>query len=655
VPAVRNYKLNIMTINNILCGVILAPGMLHAGATIANTNDTSRPNVVLIVSDDHRYDWMNHQGPAFMETPNLDQLSREGWSFPNAFCVAGVCSPARAALFTGKYMHQASAPDIVWQNNSFLYLHEMFPQTLHKQGYRTGYVGKFHLGNEELPTPGFDLWASFPFVGEFFDQTIWVNGEPVKTEGFTDDMISKLAVQTLEEWSGSDQPFLLVVGLKAPHIPFVYPDRMNRRYEDVVFPEPETYDLDYSESKPALSQNLINAKTWPHAIARYGSFQEWVRSYTRLATTIDESVGQIMQAVEKSGIADNTIFIYTSDHGYSLGELSLCEKHYAYEQVMRVPLIVRFPGHKNPGNPPSDMVTHMDIAPTLMDYCSGSIPDEMEGKSWRSLIEDGKSDSKPFREEVFFDFWHNERDILPPQQAVRTERYKYIHYEYQPYEELYDLVNDPIEKYNLIDDKQYRSIKNDLSKRLNRWKKRTGWTSRSQHHLDNVYVSKVLTMDEDLEIYQEASRLTPTELRRERELWTKLSRQPDGFDISRYIPEDGNPRILYVAIPVRNRGKFDPFISLRFAFPKVEKRTFVPFTSFFDGEQIYMNYAYKQFKNIPPIEEREEMLRIGFDLGYNPPLRPGDSVIVLRMVLDSRTPDVWDIYAVGALSALKWF
>lgn len=332
-----------MTINKMFFGVILASGILNAGVTIANTNDTSRPNVVLIVSDDHRYDWMNHQGPEFMETPHLDQLSREGWSFPNAFCEAG------------------------------------------------------------------------------------------------------------------------------------------------------------------------------------------------------------------------------------------------------------------------------------------------------------KSGSEPFREEVFFDFWHNERDILPPQQAVRTEKYKYISYEYQPYEELYDLVNDPIEKYNLIDNEEYRGIKKDLSRRLNRWKSHTGWTSRSQHHLDNIYVSKALTMDEDLGIYQEASKLTARELHRDKELWTEINRQAGGFDISRFIPEDQNSRILYVAIPVKNRGKFDPFISLRFAFPQVEEQIFVPFTSFFDGEQIYMNYAYKQFKNIPPIEEREEMLR------------PGESVIVLRMVLDSKTPDDWDIYAVGALSALKWF
>ena len=112
-----------------------------------------RPNVVLIIADDHRYDWMHHKGRTYMETPNLDKLAKQGWSFPNAFSCAGVCSPARASIFTGKYLHQASAPDIVWQNNSFLQLQEMFPQSLHKQGYRTGYIGKFHLGEEEKSKP----------------------------------------------------------------------------------------------------------------------------------------------------------------------------------------------------------------------------------------------------------------------------------------------------------------------------------------------------------------------------------------------------------------------------------------------------------------------------------------------------------------------
>jgi arylsulfatase A-like enzyme len=613
-----------------------------------------KPNIVLIISDDHRNDWMGHKGSNFMETPNLDNLAKTGWSFPNAFCVAGVCSPSRASLFTGKYMHQASAPDIVWQNNSFLQLQEMFPQRLYEEGYHTGYIGKFHLGEEEKPKPGFDLWASFPFVGNHFDQTIWINGKAVPQKGFTDDNIAAIAVETIKEWAKSSQPFCLVVGLKAPHIPFVYPERMNNRLGDVVFEEPETFNLDYSESKPGLSKNLINAKTWPNAIPKYGSFQEWVRSYTRLASTIDESVGKIMEAVTNTGISENTIFIYTSDHGYSLGEFSLCEKHYAYEQIMRVPLIIRFPHQKNPGKPPNDMVTLMDIAPTLMDYCTGKVPADMEGKSWRILQESGNGKRKLFRDAVFFDFWHNQRDILPPMQAVRTEQYKLIKYEYQPFEELYDLVNDPKEKYNLINDARYKTARNEMSNRLKNWKKQTGWCTRLSQQLNSVYVAGPFKLADD---HQEFVLKTAQVIRgvmQNKKVWNKLERIGEGFDLEGYIPEGNARQVLYMAIPLENRGKSDPFISLRFAFPEIKEANLPAFTAFFEGKEIYLSCKYKQVMNMPMIDPLEEALRKMFDLGYNPPLRPGKNIILLRMVVNNNTPQKWNVYVVGGLSDIKW-
>ena len=613
-----------------------------------------RPNVIMIISDDHRYDWMHHKGSEFMVTPNLDQLASEGWSFPNAFCVAGVCSPARAAILTGKYMHQASSPDIVWQNNSFLELQKMFPQRLHEKGYRTGYIGKFHLGEEERPKQGYDLWASFPFVGNFFDQTLWVNGIPKPHEGFTDDHIADFAGKTIREWAKDEQAFCLLVGLKAPHIPFVYPERMKSFYEETVFPEPETFNLDYSESKPGLAKNLINAKTWPHAIPRYGAFQEWVRSYTRLATTIDQSVGKILQALKDAEIEENTIIIYTSDHGYSLGEFSMCEKHYAYEQIMRIPMIVRFPDQQNPGEPPADMVTQMDIAPTIMDYCSGEITAEMEGKSWRELLENKQAKGKPFREEVFFDFWHNAREILPPMQAVRTEEYKFIHYEYQPYEELYDLVNDPIEKYNLINDPGYESVKKDMQNRLENWKKQTGWIGRSVINLQSVYISIPMTIEQEPQEACNYIKPQMSELAGNSHHWKRIERNLKGFNLKNYIPEGNEERVFYLAVPLVNPSDYDPFISFRTSFPENEDTPPPAFTAYFEGKEIYTNWEYKLKNRLPAIESSEGPLRKGFDLGYNPPLPPGENVILIRFITDKLTPDYWDFSIVGACKDLQW-
>jgi len=634
----------------LVASALLSLSLPMEGQLVKNT----RPNVVLIIADDHRYDWMHHKGRNYMETPHLDSLALQGWSFTNAFSCAGVCSPARASIFTGKYLHQASAPDIVWQNNSFLKLQEMFPQSLHKQGYKTGYIGKFHLGEEEKPKPGFDLWASFPFVGNYFDQTIRINGKPAPQKGFTDDNIAGLAVKTIKEWSGSGQPFCLLVGLKSPHIPFTFPDRMKTLYNDVVFKEPETFNLNYSKSKPGLSNNLINAKTWSGAIPKYGSFQEWVRSYTRLATTIDESVGQIMDAVSEAGLKENTIFIYTSDQGYSLGEFSLCEKHYAYEQIMRVPLIVRFPNQKSPGNPPSDMVMNMDIAPTVMDYCTGNVPGDMSGKSWRVLLEPKNAKRKPLREEVFFDFWHRAREILPPMQAVRTEQYKLIKYEYQPYEELYDLVNDPLEKTNLTDDIKYSSIKGNLEKRLESWKKNTGWSDRTSVNLNSIYISKSSSLSEGQQGSPELLNPKIREITGNNEIWKKLTRQGSLFNLKDFIPDEAGDQSLYIAIPLRNGAKFDPFISLSITFPNNKKALPAALTGYFEGKEIYMNMAYKKKMKIPEIDKLEEPLRQMFDLGYNPPLKPGENVILLRMLVNKETPKEIEVSVIGGLSKIGW-
>lgn len=606
----------------------------------------TRPNVLLIVADDHRYDWMGHK-QSFIQTPNLDALARSGWSFPNAFCSAGVSSPARAGLLTGRYSHQASAVDIVWQNNSFLYLQEMFPQLLHREGYRTGYIGKFHLGEEEKSKPEYDLWASFPFVGKYYEEALWVNGKKIPQQGFTDDNIAAFAANVIRQWGGkeTDRPFCLIVGLKSPHIPFEYPERMKKYYQETIFQEPETFLMDYTDSKPGLAHNLIDAKKWPHAIPKYGSFQEWVRSYTRLATTIDQSVGTLLEALQASGADSNTIVIYTSDHGYSLGEFSLCEKHYAYEQIMRIPMIVRFPEHQLAGSPPEDMVLGIDIAPTLMDYCTGRIPSDMEGQSWK-ILQEHPNRKKPFREEFFFDFWHNQAEILPPMQAIRTPRYKLIQYEYQAFQELYDLEKDPHEKINRIDDPAYSEILTDLEKRMDHWKHRTHWSSRSNHPLQRLYVATSVPNKPETELLQPNRK----DLKTTRGCWKLMEGESGNFPMKSYA-DAGD---FYVAIPYRNLSPFDPFVSFRVHYAD-RKRETPPFIAYYQGKAIYMNYPAKVLLGKQPVVKEEASLRRGFDLGYNPPLPTGNGVIVLKFLKTSTvSPPLWHFNLIGGLNYLSF-
>lgn len=613
--------------------LIICATLSFSAMVVGQTIKDQGPNVVIVISDDHRHDWMGHKNE-LLQTPHLDRLAEQGWSFPNAFVNAGVCSPSRASFLTGKYMHQASAPDIVWDNNSFLRTQTMFPKRLKKLGYKTGYIGKFHLGEEEKPTPGFDLWASFEFVGSFFDQNIWVNGVEQEKSGFTDDNVAAMAASTIKEWSKGEQPFCLIVGLKSPHIPFTYPERMKEYYEETEFPEPETFYLDYSDSKPGLANNLIKARDWQPAIPSYGSFQEWVRSYTRLATTIDQSVGTVIKAVDDAGLTDNTIFIYTSDHGYSLGEFNMCEKHYAYEQIMRIPMIARFPDQKRVGNPPNDMVMLMDLAPTVMDYCAGEIPDEMEGKSWRVIEESKGERDKPLREELFFDFWHNQREILPPMQAVRTERYKLIDYEYMPYKELYDLEKDPFEKVNLIDNADYKTVKKDLEKRLAKWKKETDWVKRDKIALNNIYISESLDSKtpKAVDIYSKDSG------------WSSLKREDGVFDLSAYSKN----KSCYIAIPVENGCDYDPFINLRIT-NQENKKASIPYVGYYKGEVIYSNVVWKTRHGI-----KTPAFRGAFDFGYNPPLHAGENVILIELEMDAELPTEWDFTVVGGVEKLKF-
>jgi len=223
---------------------------------------SKHPNIVLIISDDHRADWMGHKGHPHMVTPHIDRLAAEGISFPNAFATSGVCSPSRASILTGRYAHRASTPEIVWCNSSFLETQVTFAESLRAAGCRTGYIGKLHLGRDELPHRGFDEWAGFPSVGNFHNQPLWINGKKTAFTGFTDDHIARIASEKIREWSADTRPFCLIVGLKAPHIPFDDPERMKDRLTDAVFEKPATW----AEPKPGLQGNCLPAEQFAHAI-----------------------------------------------------------------------------------------------------------------------------------------------------------------------------------------------------------------------------------------------------------------------------------------------------------------------------------------------------------------------------------------------------
>ncbi|MCX6896690.1 MAG: DUF4976 domain-containing protein [Verrucomicrobia bacterium] len=372
-------------------------------------------------------------------------------------------------------------------------------------------------------------------------------------------------------------------------MPFRYPERMKTALQDTVFAEPENY----ASRKPGLASNAIFAAKFAPAIPAYGNFQEWVRSYSRLALTIDESVGTIVQALRKTSALDDTCFVFTSDQGYSLGEFGLCEKHYAYDQVMRIPMIVRYPAWIPAGTRKPEMALTLDLAPTLLDVCGVASPKGMDGRSWKPLF---FSQQPAWREEFFFDFWHYFGEVaLPAMQAVRTERFKLVEYQYSHLKELYDLKTDPHEKNDLYGKPRLATVQADMEMRLARLKKETGWQPRQIRMLDTCQVLGPVPQEADAALRAKlagAIHPEPVEVGGRTFAWREISAAAgQSFNLGAFVSGD----IFYVAVPLERLTDFDPNVTLEFFEAgdahKQSKRHF-PMAALYHDDVVWMNRDY---------------------------------------------------------------
>jgi len=466
-----------------------------------------KPNIVVIVADDHRWDLMSCAGSKYSKTPNMDRLANEGVYFRNAFACSGVCSPSRASILTGKYCHQAASPRIVWTNNSFRMQEKPFPARLHDAGYHSAHFGKWHLGAGDTAMDGYDHWAGFEWLGAYFDTQFKINGEVKSFKGFSDDIISNLAAEYITERAKSDQPFCAYVGLKAPHLDFQYPPRLEHVFDGVDIPKPDSYNEDYSETgRLDYLKRAISVEGFVGGLPMFdNSWEKYVKSYYRSALAIDDAVGNILKALDDAGIADDTIVIYTSDQGYTLGEHGLTEKHFAHEEAMRVPMIIRYPEMIRPGVQRDELALTIDIAPTLMDICNGSVPADMVGRSWKPLLLSDEKKYGDWRKDFFFETVSPGNDIPGPV-AVRTDRYKLITYPWidKEHVELFDLKTDPKEMKNLWKDPDYQDVLKDMFNRLERLKKETDWTKVIEYPLESYWTMGPVP-NEHLEVVRQAA------------------------------------------------------------------------------------------------------------------------------------------------------
>ncbi len=410
----------------------------------------ARPNIILLLTDDQRWDALGAAGNPVIRTPNLDRLASRGIFFENAFVTTSICATSRASIITGQYATRHG----VWDFQTALsssQLAESYLGILKAAGYRLGFIGKWGINSP--PADLFDYNRAFGGQGQYF----------VKTDGETQHLTSLMGDQAVEFLSTIDPgtPFCLSVSFKAPHVqdsydvsqpPFPFDLAFKDLYEDALIEPPATSAASHFAGLPNFLKNSENRMRW--AVRFWGPrrYQESVKGYFRLITGVDTAVGRILKALQIQGLSRNTVVIFTSDNGFFLGEHGLAGKWLPYEASIRVPFVVFDPrSHGLAAGRRKQMVLNIDVAPTIVELAGLQIPRSMQGRSLVHLI---KSPAPSWREDFFYEHLFKHPRI-PPVEALRTAKWKYVRYLDPEREELYDLESDRFEEANLVAEPQY--------------------------------------------------------------------------------------------------------------------------------------------------------------------------------------------------------
>lgn len=497
-----------------ILGLMVFPGT-HPGKLMAQSKQ--RPNIILIVSDDHAYQAISAYQSKGIQTPHIDRIGSQGAVMDRAYVTNSVCSPSRAVILTGKYSHQNGLVD----NGTFFdSSQQTFPKLLQAAGYRTAVIGKWHLWSE--PT-GFDYWNILPDQGHYYNPAFIKMGKDTTYKGYVSDIITDLSLNWMEQ--NKQSPFCLLLFHKAPHRNWMPPLGYLGRFRYTTFEPPANFNDDYKgrmalqrqqisiareldiryDSKipcdscpvtpvnnwaPAEWQREIERltprerKVWDKAyqtrIRKFRSvktndqrirfqYQALMEDYLRCVQSVDDNVGRVLNYLDQHRLADNTIVIYMSDQGFYLGEHGLYDKRFMYEESFRTPMLIRYPERVRPGQRNSNFVLNLDIAPTLLDWAGLKLPSDLQGVSMKKLLA-GQEDSS-WRKEIYYHYY--ERSFgLTPHYGIKTSRYKLMHF-YGSIDswELYDLEFDPNEMRNLMGDPRYEKTITDLRHRLGYWQK----------------------------------------------------------------------------------------------------------------------------------------------------------------------------------------
>jgi arylsulfatase A-like enzyme len=472
----------------------------------------TKPNIVLIISDDHAYQAISAYQQNLIATPNIDRIGNEGAVMNRAYVTNAVCSPSRAVVLTGKYSHINGLKD---NGTHFNGAQQTLPKILQQNGYHTAVIGKWHLWSE--PT-GFDYWNILPAQGHYYNPEFIRMGKDTVYKGYVTDLITDLSINWIEQ--NKNGPFCLMLFHKAPHRNWMPPLKYLDRFDNVKFDLPSNFyddyknrlglqrqqitvakdmDIRYDSKIPCDSCPVTKINDWapeeyqreierltpgerklwdehyqkefdlfkqlqtPEEVVRF-QFQRYMEDYLRCVQSVDDNVGRMLTYLKEKNLDSNTIIVYLSDQGFYLGEHGLYDKRFMYEESFRTPMLIRYPPAIPRSHRINSFVLNLDIAPTLLDLAGIPVPPDMQGVSMKRLLE--KRKHKDWRKEIYYHYY--ERSFgLTPHYGIRTDRYKLIHF-YDAIDswELYDLKKDPAEMKNLYGDSGYEKITANLKKRL---------------------------------------------------------------------------------------------------------------------------------------------------------------------------------------------
>ena len=478
-----------------------------------------RPNIVFIYPDDHAYQAISAYGGRLAKvapTPNIDRIADQGMLFRNSFVTNSICAPCRAAILTGKHSHLNG---VRVNGDRFDDSQPTFPKLLQQAGYQTAIFGKWHLRSD--PT-GFDFWNVLPGQGHYYNPEFLTPWGTEQVHGYVTDIITENALRWLRKNRDENKPFLLMVQHKAPHREWEPALDHLTTFDDVTIPEPDTlFDSYEGRGSAAKKQDMTIAdtmrldtdlKVWPEEPpdrgtrartygrmygdqrkmwdAAYGpkneafrkaelegeelvrwKYQRYMKDYLRCIASIDDNVGRLLEYLDETGLADNTVVVYSSDQGFYLGEHGWFDKRFMYEESLRTPLVVRWPGVIRPGSESTGLVQNLDMAETFLDIAGVEVPSDMQGRSLVLLMK-GQTPAD-WRKSIYYQYYEGEGAVhnVYKHYGVRTDRYKLIYFYTFDEWEFYDLEKDPNEMRSQSDNPEYAAIIREMKAELKRLRK----------------------------------------------------------------------------------------------------------------------------------------------------------------------------------------